>query len=154
MSIVTELIEIYEKNGDVLRPEDVVEFARNPKTALHKEFTWDDSEAARQYRLHQARRVITVHIQMEDDPPPTVVRALVETSNPATGATEYVRRERMLTDTDRRARLIRQGLSVAKNWRTRHEGIEEFAPIFAAIDEVEQKVASLPAPEAALAAAP
>lgn len=41
-----------------LRPEDVVDAARNPNSALHSYFTWDDSEAAVAYRLQEARALI------------------------------------------------------------------------------------------------
>jgi hypothetical protein len=41
-----------------LRPEDVVDAARNPNSALHSYFTWDDSEAAAAYRLQEARALI------------------------------------------------------------------------------------------------
>lgn len=42
----------------VLDPENVVEAARNPKSAMHDQFNWDDSEAAHAYRLQQARALI------------------------------------------------------------------------------------------------
>jgi len=41
-----------------LRPEDVVDAARNPNSALHSYFTWDDSDAAAAYRLQEARALI------------------------------------------------------------------------------------------------
>jgi hypothetical protein len=47
---LAELRQIEQKAGGVLQPESVVDFARNPKTALHGAFTWDDTEAARKYR--------------------------------------------------------------------------------------------------------
>jgi len=61
-AIQQELESIRRSAGGLLRPEDVVEFARSPETALHEEFTWDDSEAAHQYRLWQARQVIRVNV--------------------------------------------------------------------------------------------
>jgi hypothetical protein len=44
--------------GGVLHPADVVEAARNPNSAMHNQFEWDDSEAAEAYRLQQARALI------------------------------------------------------------------------------------------------
>jgi hypothetical protein len=41
-----------------LRPPDVVEAARPKEAILHPLFEWDNSLAAEQYRLHQARNVI------------------------------------------------------------------------------------------------
>ncbi len=62
---LAELREIERKNGGVLQPEAVVDFARNPKTALHAAFEWDNSEAARKYRLEQARQLIRVTVEIE-----------------------------------------------------------------------------------------
>ena len=52
-----ELDRIKKSNEEgLLKAEEVVEFARNPTTALHDRFTWDDSAAARQYRLQKRGR--------------------------------------------------------------------------------------------------
>ena len=59
----TELAQICEQNGGVLIPEKVVEFARNKNTALHSRFDWDDTSAAHQWRLQQAREIIRVCVQ-------------------------------------------------------------------------------------------
>src|SRR5947207_42729 len=60
-----ELELIRSKNKGLLRPHDVVKFARDPKTDLHSHFTWDDSKAAAEYRLEQARRIIRVAVVIE-----------------------------------------------------------------------------------------
>lgn len=59
-SIKQELELIRTENGGFLRPADVVAYAENPDTALHEHFVWDDSEAAKRYRLAQARGIIRV----------------------------------------------------------------------------------------------
>jgi len=57
---IEELEEIRRAHGGILRPVDVVEYAENPKTDLHRFFCWDDTEAAYRYRLWQARQLIRV----------------------------------------------------------------------------------------------
>jgi hypothetical protein len=52
------LLEIAKQNSWTLTPEAVVDDARDPGSPLHASFEWDDSEAARKYRLDQARTVI------------------------------------------------------------------------------------------------
>ena len=69
-----ELAEIEVKGK--LKPEDVVKFARtHPQSQLHKEFLWDDGEAAELYRLEQARRIIKVIvvIRPSGNPSQTIV---------------------------------------------------------------------------------
>jgi len=51
-----ELEKIKEKEN--LTPVSVVERAKNKKSILHKLFEWDDSEAAEQFRLQQARQIV------------------------------------------------------------------------------------------------
>tara|TARA_R110002020_G_scaffold334121_1_gene549507 strand:+ start:95 stop:565 length:471 start_codon:yes stop_codon:yes gene_type:complete len=52
-----ELMEVYEQTGE-LTAKGVVERARNPKSALHSKFEWDDSIAGEKYREAQAYRLI------------------------------------------------------------------------------------------------
>ena len=49
-----ELIQAMDPAG-LLDPRRVVDYARDPDTALHSKFEWDDSLAAEQRRLRQAR---------------------------------------------------------------------------------------------------
>lgn len=65
-------LQIIKRNNvtNMLEPPEVVEYARNnPQSELHKGFEWDDSKAAEQYRLQQARQIIynIRIIQVEDN---------------------------------------------------------------------------------------
>ena len=63
-----ELLALYEEHGE-LRAELVLERARDPASALHEAFEWDDSEAAHRWRLDQARALIrSVRVAAEDKP--------------------------------------------------------------------------------------
>lgn len=53
-----ELDKIASANKGRLQPQNVVTFAKNRRSALHKHFEWDDTIAADQYRLGQARSII------------------------------------------------------------------------------------------------
>lgn len=59
-----ELDAIADAHGGKLFPHDVVNAARNPNSVLHGCFEWDDSVAAEEYRLHQARKLIRVQTTM------------------------------------------------------------------------------------------
>lgn len=63
-----ELQKIATANGGVLVPEHVVEAARDENHPLHKQFEWDDEEAARAWRIEQARgliRSVTLKVHTE-----------------------------------------------------------------------------------------
>ena len=69
--------------GDDVSPEDVVSYARqHTDSELNKCFTWDDSEAAGKWRLHEARSIIgnLVIKRCEDkEPEPVSVRIFHKT---------------------------------------------------------------------------
>lgn len=52
------LTKMARQNGGVLRVDDVLQEAQDESSILHKHFEWDDTEAAAQYRKHQARALI------------------------------------------------------------------------------------------------
>lgn len=55
--LTKELKTLEEKNGS-LTPQAVVTAASSPDSVLHGFFQWDDTVAAREYRLWQARQMI------------------------------------------------------------------------------------------------
>lgn len=59
--IVTRLNEISGTAG-TLTPEAVLADAADPTSVLHSCFEWDDSKAAHQYRLDQARGLIRIRM--------------------------------------------------------------------------------------------
>lgn len=52
------LVEIERAAGHGIRPEDVVEAARDKKHPLHSRFDWNDKIAGHKWRLQQARQLI------------------------------------------------------------------------------------------------
>jgi len=60
---IIELRRIAANHKGVLRPEDVVDCARDKKSPLHNKFEWDDSAAAQSYRIWQARQLISVSVE-------------------------------------------------------------------------------------------
>jgi len=61
-----ELARIHKERG-ALTAELLVTEAEPEDSPLHPAFTWDDEEAGRQFRLHEARNIIrSVHI-VDDD---------------------------------------------------------------------------------------
>ena len=79
MSTLAALQAIYDEQGE-LSPEVVVEVASDPEHELHERFMWDDTEAARRYRLVQAQgliRSVKVTVQRTPQSEPIKVRAFV-----------------------------------------------------------------------------
>jgi hypothetical protein len=67
-----ELARLREEDGN-LTPARVVEVASSPESPLHPAFVWDDSKAAHEYRLWQARSLIrAVVVTYPEETPQTV----------------------------------------------------------------------------------
>lgn len=130
-----ELEQIRSRAGGVLKPEDVVAFARNPKTALHSWFTWDDSAAAAEYRLWQARQVIRVCVRVvegDKEPPVRTYVSLYEDR----GQDGYRLLTDVLSDEEMCETLLEQALAEFKAWEAKYRQLKKLAPIFAAGQKV------------------
>ena len=124
-----ELEEIRRRHHGLLRPPDVVAFARDPKSALHGRFQWDDSKAAHQYRLWQARELIECHVvvlKADTDP----IRAYVSLRDERRNRGGYRHVVDVMTDASMRKRFLAEALDEAERWQARYARLQELAPIF------------------------
>lgn len=136
-SIREELEKIRDKNGGMLLPEAVVEFARDKKTALHAEFEWDDTEAAAQYRLVQARHVIRLNIDVipteNGNVAVPVYVSLVRDRRKGQG---YRTLRDVMNSADMRAQLLQQAVEELRRVQRKYESLRELAPVFTVLDRV------------------
>jgi hypothetical protein len=62
------LERIADRHGGELEPIHVIREAKKPDSVLHDWFEWDDTKAAHEYRIDQARKLIaSVRITVEHD---------------------------------------------------------------------------------------
>ena len=120
----------------VLHPQAVVDFARNPATALHSQFTWDDAEAAEAHRLEQARRVIRVFVVVEPAGDPTPVRAFVSLTTDRKQGGGYRRTVDVVSDADHYAQMLRDALAEISALERKFERIRELRPVWLAAERV------------------
>jgi hypothetical protein len=131
-----EMESIRVRHNGVLRPSDVVEYARDSGTALHDRFTWDDSEAADQYRLWQARELIAVVVTLipgADTESRAYVSMLDDREKDGGGYRSLVS---VLSETESRKRLVAEALAEFDRWKAKYEMLKELASIFAARHKV------------------
>ena len=64
--------------GESVTAQQILDYARNPETELHKCFEWNDSIAAEKFRLQQARTVVCNLVIVEDKskPEPQKIRVM------------------------------------------------------------------------------
>lgn len=56
-----------ESIGSDVKPQQIVDYAKNPDTELHKCFTWDNDLAAEKWRLQEARQVVCSLVIVESN---------------------------------------------------------------------------------------
>lgn len=140
MTVLQELQFIEQENG-ILRPEDVVAYARNKKTTLHSKFTWDDGKAAYQYRLWQARMLINVAVTViERDDVRRVTRAFVSlTTDRGNTGGGYRGVVSVLSNAEYKAQLLKDAMAEAQLFRRKYRALSELAKVFDAIDELSRE---------------
>lgn len=134
-----EIDRLIEENGGSISPAKVVAAASDPASPLHSLFQWDDTDAARQWREHQARlylRAVCVVIPVPGSDEPQRFRAYL--SRPSErGGDSYHPIARVLTDTDLYNELLQEALKELNECRKRYKGIKELARVFDALDAVQ-----------------
>lgn len=139
-SVENELLSIAEENGGTIPPEAVLFRARDEESPLHPFFTWDDSEAAYQHRLWQARQLIVrVTVRMEERTYEEPIRVQAFVSLPSDrGAGGYRALDAVLSNEEWRAELVTTALKEVRTFRNKaaYRQLEELAPVMEAIDRV------------------
>lgn len=107
------MAQVKDKNADgLLVPEEVVEAARKKNSPLHRHFTWDEGEAARQWRIVEARSLIR-HIKQfeaedgQETPLPKYVSLYPDRARKGGGyreTNEVVKNQELLAELEQTAR--------------------------------------------------
>jgi hypothetical protein len=138
-----ELRQIAADHDGVLHPEDVVEFAKNPATVLHKAFQWDDEKAGHRYRLEQARHIIrvtvtTLHPEGEEKRVRAFISLKDDRKKDHNGG--YKETSRLIKTADGRKAILRTAMAELKIFREKYDYLSELAGIFQAIEVLESSL--------------
>jgi hypothetical protein len=133
MDYKTELEQIRSEHGGVLRAADVVEYARDPETALHQRFEWNDTKAAEQYRLWQARELIRVVVQTRpaNDAATRVYVSLTDDRRNDGGG--YRTLDEVMRSKTMREALLKQAHADMVRFETTYRQLSELASVIAAM---------------------
>lgn len=120
-----------------LTPEDVLDDAKNPNSPLHSFFEWDDTEAARQHRLKQARGLIraVVAVYVQEDKPAVRMRAYVHVNEPS--APHYRETTHALSQRNTRDLVLKRALRELNDWKRKYADLKEFAKVVEVIDQLQ-----------------
>lgn len=137
------LENLKQQNGGIITPQIVLDDSRDEQAVLHSCFTWDDSVAAENYRLYQARKIIsslTVTVEKINAPEePKMVTALVNIS-PLRTKGKYVSVEVAMNDVAYREQVLQNALSELRAFQNKYSTYKELAGVCKAIDDFAETI--------------
>lgn len=128
MSAREALVALVERDGSIT-PASVLDEARDEASPLHTHFEWDDSEAAEQYRLVQARGLIRRYKVTVEVKPDTFVKVRQFSSVPAAApdeGTDYVLTSEALKDDAQRDFIFQQCMKEIASLRAKYGALVDF----------------------------
>ena len=143
---VGERLALIAARHGSIEPQYVVTDAAERGSPLQEYFEWDDTEAARKHRLHQARQLINrVGVRIIDQPAAPLVQAFVNVlPASAEGDQRYEPVLAVMSDAEKRRRFLRQAMTELRAWQKRYADLSELGEIFAAIDKRVAEVEAVP----------
>jgi hypothetical protein len=120
-----------------ISPEVIVRRARRETSALHAEFNWDDTSAAHQHRLNQARALLRFSVILQDDGKSKqympVYVSLFPDRTQERGYRELVT---VLADSTLRGDFLQLAFSTLRAFKAKFASLTELRGVFDAIDTV------------------
>ena len=110
-----KLEQIAKQNKGKIKPSTVVDEAKDKKSVLHSYFTWDNTEAAKKYRIQQARELINhlIEVVVVEGKPQTQ-RSFFNVTNGG-GQKVYVTLHKAVTTKSYRLQLLNQLITTMQN---------------------------------------
>ena len=131
-------LETIRKREKGLKPESIVKKAKSKRSALHNNFTWDDTEAANSHRIAQARYIIRSIEVVYEEAPKVQARMYEITTAPAKDGEEphniYQSTKELLEDPIARDELLSRAIREALSYRKKYHGLSELSKVFQAMD--------------------
>lgn len=113
--VIGETLETLKDSDGHILTRNVLESAKSEESPLHKHFEWDQTEAAQQFNLHQARSllnsIVEIVVVAEE---PVEQRSFLSVSIPNKGMV-YVNLQDAVGQKDYRKQLMEKAIQISKN---------------------------------------
>jgi hypothetical protein len=141
-AIIQELRRIADENDGLLEPVHVVEAARNAASPLHPHFEWDDSIAAQNYRIWQARDLLIKVKVILDGPNETQVptRVFVSLTPDRHSGDGYRPLDVVLANTSLRNQLLEDALHEMERFQAKYATLRELTKV---VGEMRKAIAQI-----------
>lgn len=135
----TELNLLLKKHNGMLTAEIVVEQAEDPTSALHGFFTWDDADAARKWRLIEARQLITsIRILQEGSEGKT--RGLVSLLDDRHKGGGYRSLNDVMAEPTLRQHLLETALAELNAVQRKYQQLQELETVWGSVRSIEGEI--------------
>jgi hypothetical protein len=136
VKLKNELLAVKAASKDgMLHAEDVVDFARkNKRSELNSMFIWDDAEAAKEYRLWQARRLIQLHVVQADGSPVLVSLSIDRVDGGGYRAIDEVAASRDLMEV-----LFDDAMKELSRVQAKFQRVQALNEVWSAVDRAKDK---------------
>lgn len=144
-AIVARELTRIEKEKGCIKPEIVVQEAQSKTSALHNFFEWDDSAAAAQHRLWQARKLIqSVSVVIVGETDATPIRAFVnlrpdEEEEGSLLEQSYVGMRAVQNNPGFQKQVLHYAYTQLVQWKARFGHIKDFLAVSQAIEKTKVK---------------
>lgn len=141
------LHELLSSHGK-LTPQLVVKDARKKMSPLHEFFEWDNDEAAKKFRLHQARMLMNsielkVEVRNEKGKNNEIkVRAFLNVKDEEQEERFYTSAEVVLSKEEYSKQIMQEALREIQYWRKKYSDLVELKPVFEVVDKIVMKKAA------------
>lgn len=144
-----EIEKIKSRNEGDITPEMLVKAAKSRKSRLHPAFTWDDTEASQQWRLHEARNMLGAIMIVYEESPKRPVRKYSHVSvstkkSGKSGESEpskvYRSTEDALKDPETRVEILQRALNKLITIRQEFSQLQELGIVFREIDKAVETI--------------
>lgn len=119
--------------GEQYTPEQVVEIAKDENTHLHGLFEWDDTEAARKYRISQAQTIIRALVYVPDKPQEEKKELKIRAIVPSGNVNHYAEIAVVAKNNDQYNRLLEDAKRDAAKFMEKYRTLAELEEVFAAM---------------------
>lgn len=122
--VLVQELKRLEKRDGLIDPHAVLEEAKPEGSILHEAFEWEDSLAAEQWRLSQARSLVnSVSVEILGKKQDAFHSVIVEIKGERTRG--YVSTERMISDDALKQQVKTSALREIQYWQDKYAEIEE-----------------------------
>jgi hypothetical protein len=130
-NVCLELRRICESDPKrMLKPAKVVRAAENPKSPLHRCFTWDNAVAGQKYRLIEARQLIASYRVFADESSEVAAPVFINLPADRAGGRGYRFVEDVVAKAELRSQMLDMAVKELDDAKQRYRMLNELAGTF------------------------